>query len=332
MTYWGFYMNDRPGFTELTAFTAIVRHASFRAAADELGLSASTLSHMMRALEERLGIRLFNRTTRSVAPTEAGARFFRNLSPILNGLDVALADVGTLSERPAGRLRINASETATRILMQTIVPTFIERFPNVHLDLVTEGRLIDIVAEGFDAGVRLGESLPQDMIAVPFGGGGRFIVVAAPAYLERHGVPDTPDDLGKHQCVRFRLPSGKMYRWEFERHGQSLKIEVSGPITLDHVGLMVDAAVKGVGLAYVLAEIAQDEIDSGRLVCVLQDWTPPVSGHHLYYPSSRLVPGALRAFIDVLREMDDRGVSNKPARSRIAPPAKKRGKRPGVTG
>lgn len=305
-------MNNQPSFTELTAFTAIVRHASFRAAADELAMSASSLSHMMRALEERLGVRLFNRTTRSVAPTEAGARLFRNLSPILSELDVALADVGTLRERPSGRLRINASEIATRILMRQIVPTFVERCPDVNLDLVTEGRLVDIVAEGFDAGVRLGEALPQDMIAIPFGGDGRFVVVGSPAYLARYGTPKTPDALAEHRCIRFRLPSGKMYRWEFERHDQALKIEVFGPVTLDHVGLMVEAAAKGLGLAYVSAETAQAEIDDGRLVQILTDWTPPFAGQHLYYPSNRLVPAALRAFIDVLREVE---------RQRVAAPA-----------
>lgn len=309
MTYWGLFMNERPTFAELTAFLAIVRHLSFRAAADELALSASTLSHMMRALEERMGVRLFNRTTRSVAPTEAGARLFRNLSPILSELDVALADVVTLSERPSGRLRINASEISTRMLLQQIVPTFMERFPGVHLDLVTEGRLVDIVAEGFDAGVRLGESLPQDMIAVPFGGDGQFVVVASPAYLKRHGIPKTPDDLSKHRCIRFRLPSGKMYRWEFLHHSQSLKVEVSGPITLDHIGLMIEAAAKGVGLAYVSAETAKIEIDSGQLICVLSDWTPPIAGQHFYYPNNRLVPAALRAFIDVLREVEGQRAS-----------------------
>ena len=303
-------MNSRPSLAELGAFAAIVRHASFRAAADELGMSASSLSHMMRTLEERLGVRLFNRTTRSVAPTEAGTRFFRNLSPILSELDVAVADVGTLSDRPSGRLRINASESATRILMQGIIPRFVERYPDVNLDLVTEGRLVDIVADGFDAGARLGEALPQDMIAIPFGGDGRFVVVGSPAYLARHGTPLTPDALSRHRCIRFRMPSGKMYRWEFERHDQALKLDVAGPVTLDHVGLMVEAALQGLGLAYVFAETARADIASGRLVPVLTDWTPPFAGLHLYYPSNRLVPAALRAFIDVVREAERERVTS----------------------
>jgi len=312
MSYWQIFMNNRPGITELTAFTAIVRHSSFRAAADELGMSASSLSHMMRALEERLGVRLFNRTTRSVAPTDAGARFFRTLSPILCELDHAIADVGTLSERPSGRLRINASEIATRILMQWIVPAFVERYPDVNLDLVTEGKLVDIVAEGFDAGVRLGEALAQDMIAIPFGGDGRFVVVGSPDYLARCGTPKTPDALLKHRCIRFRLPSGKMYRWEFERHHETLKLDVPGPVTLDHTGLMVEAAVKGLGLAYVFAETAQSEINEGRLIAVLAEWTPSFAGHHLYYPNNRLVPAALRSFVDTLREIERQRVAASP--------------------
>jgi DNA-binding transcriptional LysR family regulator len=297
-------MNNRPNFTELNAFTAIVKLASFRAAADDLGMSASTLSHMMRTLEERLGVRLLNRTTRSVAPTEAGARLFHNLGPILDELTTVLTDVGTLSERPSGRLRINASEGATRLLMAKVIPAFVERHPDVDLDMVTEGRLVDIVAEGFDAGVRLGETLPQDMIAIPFGGDCRFVVVGSKDYLNRYGTPITPDDLASHRCVRFRLPSGKMYRWEFERQGQVMKLAAPGPMTLDHVGLMVEAAVKGLGLSYVPFEAAASEIDGGRLELVLTQWTPPFSGYHLYYPGNRLMPIALRAFVDVLKAVE----------------------------
>ena len=216
-------MKPQPSLPELSAFAAIVRHASFRAASDELGMSPSTLSHMMRALEERLGLRLFNRTTRSVAPTEAGQRLYRNLAPVLRDLDSALMDLGALREQPSGRLRINASEEGGQLLMDRIVPAFLARYPDVHLDLVTEGAFVDIVAEGFDAGVRLGEAVPQDMVAIPFAGDARFLAVASPSYLERNGVPRTPADLAQHRCICFKLPSGKMYRWEFARHGEELK-------------------------------------------------------------------------------------------------------------
>jgi DNA-binding transcriptional LysR family regulator len=310
-------MNSRPPLTELTAFTSIVRHASFRAAAGELALSASTLSHMMRALEERLGVRLLNRTTRSVAPTEAGERLFRNLTTILGDLDTALADIDSLRARPSGSLRINASEAAARVLLHRVVPTFVARYPEIRLDLVTEGRLIDIVAEGFDAGVRLAETVPQDMIAVPFGGDTRFLAVAAPVYLAENGSPQTPDDLKRHHCIRFRLPSGKIYRWEFKRNDRELRLDVAGAITLDHMGLMVEAASRGLGIAYVWAELAREAIARKRLVPVLERWTPLLPGHCLYYPSHRLVPPPLRAFIDVLKELDRR-----PEPKRAAPASK----------
>ncbi|WP_144160221.1 LysR family transcriptional regulator [Paraburkholderia sp. BCC1885] len=296
-------MNQRPSLTELIAFTAVVRHASFRAAADELAISPSTLSHMMRALEERMGLRLFNRTTRSVAPTEAGARLFRNLTPVLGELDLALGDVNSFRDRPSGNLRINASEAAAALLVNGVVPVFLERYPDMHVDIVTEGRLIDIVSEGFDAGVRLAEAVPQDMVAVQLGDEVKFLAVASPAYLRAHGEPQTPDDLAKHRCIRFRMPSGKTYRWEFERYGQPLRVDVTGQITLDHIRLMVDAAIKGVGIAYVTSEAAQRAIDNGLLVPILLDWLPTLAGHCLYYPSHRLVPAGLRAFVDLVKEL-----------------------------
>jgi DNA-binding transcriptional LysR family regulator len=297
-------MKPRPNFTELSAFTTIVRHGSFRAAADELGFSASTLSHMMRALEERLGLRLLNRTTRSVAPTEAGARLFRSLHPILGELDVALADISVLGDRPSGQLRINASQRAARLLMRKIVPTFVARYPGIHLDLVTEGRLVDIVADGFDAGVRLGDTVPQDMVAVPFGGDWHFSAVASPGYLKQCGTPRTPDELTKHSCIRFRLPGGKIYRWEFERRGQQFNLDVVGPMTLGDMELMVTAAIDGIGIAFVSYDVAEKAIEDGDLVAVLSDWTPSFPGHYLYYPSHRLVPACLRAFVDVLKEVE----------------------------
>ena len=311
-------MNDRPSIAELHAFLAIVRRASFRAAADEIGLSPSSLSHMMRALEERLGVRLFHRTTRSVAPTEAGARLARSVGAILGDLDGALAEVSTLSGRPGGRLRINASVVAVEVLLERIVPLFVERHPEVDLDLVTEGKLVDVVADGFDAGARLGESLPQDMIAVPFGGDARFVAVASRAYVERAGQPRTPDELAKHHCIRFRLPSGKMHRWELERKGDTMKIDVPGSVTLDDTRSMVRAAIQGIGIAYVPHSVAARALARGEIVTLLDDWTPPFAGMHLYYPSHRLVPSALRAFVDVMREVERERVSGRGGKPRGA--------------
>jgi len=296
-------MNDRPALSDLTALAAIVTHRSFRKAADELGVSPSTLSHMMRTLELKMGVRLLNRTTRSVSPTEAGERLVARLQPVLKELDLALEEVDSVRSRPSGSLRINASEPAARLLMQSVIPTFLARYPDMSVDLVTEGRLIDIVAGGFDAGVRLGESLPQDMIAVRFGGPVRFLAVASPAYLAGRTPPLVPDDLKDHACIRVRLPSGKLYRWEFAKHGQELTVDVPGSLTLDHIGLTIEAAADGMGIAYVPDHSAQPLIKAGKLVTVLDDWCPSIPGLFLYYPGHRHVPSGLKAFVDMLREM-----------------------------
>lgn len=298
-------MNGRPDLTELTALLAIVAHRSFRKAADELNLSPSTLSHMIRVLEARLGVRLLHRTTRSVSPTEAGERLVSRLQPVLRDLGLALTEVDEFRHSPSGRLRINASESAARLLMKKVVPVFLQRHPEMTLDLVTEGELVDIVAAGFDAGLRLGEALPQDMVAVRCGGPMRFLTVAAPGYLAGRKPPKTPDDLAKHTCIRVRMPSGKLYRWEFAKRGQELVVDVTGPLVLDHIGLMVQAAADGLGIAYVPDREAQPFLDDGRLVPVLGDWCPEIPGLFLYYPGGRLVPAGLRAFIDVLREQFD---------------------------
>ena len=288
----------RPSIEDLTAFAAVAAQRSFRAAADSLGVSRSTLSHAVIGLERQLGVRLLNRTTRSVAPTEAGERLLRRLGPLLQGFDAALDLVADEGGEVGGMLRINCGETAADLLLRSVVPTFLQRFPGVALDLVTDGRLVDIVASGFDAGVRLRESVPQDMIAVPFGGDVRFLAVASPAYLEQHGVPQVPDDLSRHRCIRHRMPSGKAYRWEFEKQGQELVVDVPGPLTLDHTRLMAEAAADGLGIAYVQESLAAAKLSAGVLVSVLEDWCPEIPGLCLYYPGHRHVRAALRAFID----------------------------------
>ncbi|HEY8334225.1 MAG TPA: LysR family transcriptional regulator [Tardiphaga sp.] len=295
-------MNAKPSLSDLTALAAIAAHRSFRKAADELGLSPSTLSHMMRVLEANMGVRLLNRTTRSVAPTEAGERLVTRLQPLLRDLDAALAEVDAFRSRPSGTLRINANEAAARMLVASVVPTFLARHPEMALDLVTDGRLVDIVADGFDAGIRLGEAVPQDMVAVRFGGAARFLAVAAPAYLQGR-VLQTPDDLRDHACIRFRLPSGKLYRWEFAQHGQEISVDVPGVLTLDHPELMIEAAAGGLGIAYAVERSVRPLLDSGRLISLLDDWCPEIPGLFLYYPGHRHVPPGLRAFIDVLKEV-----------------------------
>ncbi|WP_047574198.1 LysR family transcriptional regulator [Pseudomonas syringae] len=296
-------MNQLPlSLAELRALTLIVGHRSFRKAADELGLSASTLSHMMRTLEANLGVRLLNRTTRSVDPTAAGERLVTRLAPMLREFELAVEEVNQFRDLPSGTLRISASEPAARLLMDAILPAFLTRFAQMSVDLVTDGRLVDIVADGFDAGIRLGESVPQDMIAVRLGADTRFLAVASPTYLQEHPAPLTPDDLRHHQCIGIRLPSGKPYRWEFEKHGQSATLDVSGNLTLDNAEIMADAAARGLGIAYVPEQTALRYLSSRQLVAVLEDWCPAIPGLFLYYPGHRHVPWGLRALIEVIRD------------------------------
>jgi DNA-binding transcriptional LysR family regulator len=293
---------NRPALGDLDAFMAIVAHRSFRKAADELGLAPSTLSHMMRTMEKKMGVRLLHRTTRSVAPTEAGERLAARLGPALKDLDAALEAVDTFRSGPRGSLRINSNISASRLLLKSIVPTFLARYPEMTVDLVSEGRLIDIVAEGFDAGVRLREAVPQDMIAIPFGGAAQFVAVVSPAYVNKQGRPQVPDDLAKHRCIRLRLPSGKLYRWEFGKNGEEIAVEVPGSLILDNIDLMVEVAAAGLGIAYVPRLAADDFLESGRLLSVLDDWCPKIDGLCLYYSGHRHVPAGLRAFIDLIHE------------------------------
>lgn len=292
----------RPTLPDLTAFSTVADHLSFRAAADVLGVSRSALSHTILTLERNLGIRLLHRTTRSVALTDAGARLLKRLKPVLQDLDQALESIAEDGGHPSGTLRINASEGAMRQLLKQVVPRFLERYPQVSLDLVTEGRLIDIVGHGFDVGVRLAEAVPQDMIAVPFGPDFRFLAVAAPSYIDVAGRPTALDDLHHHSCIRQRLPSGKLYRWEFGKHGQTYAIDVPGVLTLDHTMLMIEAAADGVGIAYVPEIAARPWLTDGRLIALLEDWSPVIGGLRLYYSGHRHVPAPLRAFIGVLQE------------------------------
>ena len=300
-----------PSLADLRSFVAVARHQSFRAAADTLGVSRSALSHAMRGLESDLGVRLLHRTTRSVAPTEAGALLLTRLVPLLRELDDLVAAASDGTEGPAGTLRVNALEAASRWLMRNVVPDFLRRHPRVALDLVSENRLVDIIADGFDAGVRLREAVPQDMIAVPFGGDVRFLAVASPAYLSGHGAPATPDELKRHRCIRQRLSSGRLYRWEFARGRDEISVDVPGMLTLDRNELMVEAAIDGLGVAFVPERLARSALAEGRLCPLLEDWSPPIPGFCLYHPGHRHVPPALRAFIDDVRAAD--------ARSRAGP-------------
>lgn len=293
----------KPTLSDLNAFLAVCAHRSFRKAADELCVAPSTLSHSLRSLERELGVRLLNRSTRSVSPTEAGSRLADQLRPALHDVERALADVVAFGSRPSGTLRISAGASAARILLADVVPELRRAYPEVTLDLVAEGALVDIVDQGFDAGIRLHEAVPQDMIAIPLGGEMRFLAVASPAYLDGRTVPRSPADLAHHQCIQFRLRSGRIFRWEFEKHGEEVAIDVPGTLILDSHGLMIEAAVADMGIAYVPESVARPHLKIGSVVTVLEDWCPYLPGLYLYYSGHRHVPPALRALIDTIRSL-----------------------------
>lgn len=284
----------------LTAFLAVAGHLSFRSAAAELNITPSAISHAIKALEQRLNARLFNRTTRSVSLTDAGERLAEKLQPAMASIKEAIQTVDDDAEIPRGTIRINASEGAIRLVLKPVLAAFLRQYPHVHLDIVSDGRLGDIVSEGFDAGIRLTEAVPKDMVAITVTEPMRFVAIASPAYLQQRGTPILPLDLHQHDCIRFRFESGSIYRWEFERHGVSERINVDGPITLTDQPLMVDAAMDGIGIAFVPEHLAAEGLADGRLQRVLEDWCPKFPGLSLYYSGHRLVPRGLKALIGML--------------------------------
>jgi DNA-binding transcriptional LysR family regulator len=288
---------------ELEAVLAIIRRGSFRAAAIDLGLSTTALSNAIGKLERELGIRLFNRTTRSVSLTDAGRTFADQIAPALETINAAIDTARSQQQTPSGTLRINAFATAAREILLPLILEFLRRYPRVHVDLVTEGRLVDVVAEGFDLGIRTAGLVPSDTIAIPLGPARRFAVVASPAYFRNREKPRVPQDLQDHPCIRVRLPNGALYRWHFEKGGQSVQVDVQGPVTLDEASLSRITALEGVGVGFFMEHDVRDDIAAGRLVQVLQDWTPPLAPLCLYYPSRRNPSAAFKAFIELAREV-----------------------------
>ncbi|MFE0759299.1 LysR family transcriptional regulator [Inquilinus sp. NPDC058860] len=291
----------RPDLSDLAAFAAVARHRSFRRAAIELGVSASAVSHAIRGLEERLGVRLLNRTTRSVTPTEAGERLLARLQPAFRDIAEAVEEVNQFRHSPVGTLKINASIPAAALVLAPMVARFLAAYPDIRLEVAVDSALVDVVASGFDAGIRLGEQLERDMVAVRFGGEQRLIVVAAPSYLAGRAPPQTPRDLAEHRCIGYRFPSGQVYAWEFEQDGRELTVPPAGPLIVDEQWLIIRSALDGAGLAFVFEEMVTAELAEGRLVPLLQDWSPPFPGFFLYYPRQRQMPAALRAFVDFVR-------------------------------
>lgn len=290
-------------FTELTGFTAVAEHRSFRRAATALSVAPSTLSHAVSSLEERLGVKLFHRTTRSVSLSEAGERFLERIRPAMDQLSEAMETANDFRLSPRGVLRINAAEAAMVRLLEPLVLPFLARYPEVRLEIVTDGKLVDIVAGGFDAGIRLSESVPRDMVAIRCGPPMRWVVVGAPAYFERRGRPKHPRDLLKHPCVRSRMPSGAAFPWWFRKKGRELEIAVDGPLTLDSSELMARAAAGGSCLAWVTEWAAEPLVARKRLVKVLEDWSPAFPGLALYFPPHRHQSAALRALVAMTREL-----------------------------
>ena len=289
---------------DLQALVAVVRARGFRDAARATGSSASTLSEAVRRLERRLAVRLLTRTTRSITLTEAGARLLERLGPALDEVEAALDVVNGLRDRPAGTLRLNVPVSAARLVLPDIVPAFLAAFPDIRLEVTAEENLVDVFAAGCDAGIRYEERLEQDMIAIPIGPRWQHAVTAAsPAYLARHGRPAHPRDLLHHACLRGRFASGAMTPWEFEKDGEVLNVEVTGPLVV-RIGattdLAVDAALAGVGIIHLFEQWLQPHLDSGALEPVLQDWVRPFTGPFLYYPSRRYMPAPLRAFVDFI--------------------------------
>ncbi|MCR4267830.1 LysR family transcriptional regulator [Nitratireductor sp. ZSWI3] len=288
-------------FAELRAFAAVVEHGGFARAAPHLGMSPSALSQVIRRLEERLGVRLLHRTTRSVAPSEAGERFLGRLLPVFADLDAAVADVRNLRDMPSGLLRINTTRMAAMHYLAPMIGPFLNAYPEITFDIVVDDKLVDIVATRFDAGIRLGEKVERDMIAVRIGGELRQVAVAAPSYIERFGAPTTPHDLRHHRCINFRWPTDfSLYRWEFERDGEELEVAVDGPLVVNEPEMVTSAVLDGVGIAYLFTHQVEPLIATGRLMHLLKEWSPAFPGFYLYYPSRRQMAPALRAFLDFI--------------------------------
>jgi DNA-binding transcriptional LysR family regulator len=293
---------DRDNASDLLAFLAVAKERSFTRAAAKLGISQSALSQIVRGLEQRLGVRLLSRTTRSVAPTQAGERLFQNIAPRFDEMDVALAALGELRDKPAGTIRITATEHAADSILMPALSKVLPAYPDIKVEVVVDYGLTNIVAEQFDAGIRPGEMVAKDMIAVRIGPQLRMAVVGSPSYFAANKKPRTPQDLTAHNCINLRLPThGGLYAWEFEKNGRELNVRVDGQLVFNGAGPMLNAALNGFGLVYLTEGQVQPHLVKGKLVRVLADWCPPFAGYHLYYPSRHQRSPALAVLVDALR-------------------------------
>jgi DNA-binding transcriptional LysR family regulator len=298
----------RSDLADFAYFMAIAKHRSFRRASSEMGVTTSAVSHAMTALEARLGVRLLNRTTRSVTLTAAGEELHAAIQNPLETIGQAIENLNRFRDAPAGRVRISVPEDAVSTLLEPVMPAFVDRYPDVELDISIDNRLIDVTEGGFDAGIRYGGTVPEDMVAQRLSGDIRWVACASPAYLERFGVPEHPDDLRNHRCVRFRLGNDQIYHWEFERGDQVATIATPGPVTVDASHSALSFGLGGVGIIYAAAPVVQLHLDAGRLKPVLAEWASMGSAFHAYYSSRRHVPTGLRLLIELIREVQPLGM------------------------
>jgi len=296
----------RSGLIELEVVLAVANRLSFRAAARELGMSATAVSRIVASQETQLKVRLFNRSTRSVALTPAGERYIERIAPALAEIQRVSEEIATTSDTPTGTLRINAPQESVSLLYQPLIEVYLQRYPHMRLDITSESRMVDIVAEGYDAGIRLAESVPQDMIAVSLTPDIRMLVVATPEYFATHGTPQSPEDLLQHRSIGMRMSHGGIYHWELERHQQKFSLNIPPRIVLNEMQAIRRAVLSGVGIAFISEWFVQEDIAQGRLVSILEEWCPSFGGLRLYYPGRRHVPPGLKAFIALAQELRDK--------------------------
>lgn len=299
---------NRTDLADFAYFIAIANNRSFRRAATELGISASALSHAMRGLEDRLGIRLLNRTTRSVTLTAAGEALKASIEGPFERIGEAAEDLNRFRDAPAGRVRVSVLEDAATLLLEPVLPVFVERYPEVDLDISVNNRMIDVIDSGFDAGIRHGGTMPEDMVAQRLSDRIRWVAAASPDYIRRFGTPDHPQDLRDHRCIRIRLGNDRIYDWEFERDGEQLSVRTPGQLTVDHSHASLNLGLRAAGIVYGTEQIFRPYLDSGELQLVLEDWATSGEGYHIYYSSRRQVPTGLRLLIDLIRELRPMGL------------------------
>ncbi|WP_159981318.1 MULTISPECIES: LysR family transcriptional regulator [unclassified Novosphingobium] len=298
----------RADLADFAYFIAIAKHRSFRLAALEIGVTTSALSHAIRALESRRGVRLLNRTTRSVTLTAAGEELHAQIAGPLDAIGQAAENLDRYRDAPTGRVRLSVLEDAVSLLIDPVMPVFVERYPDIEVDISVSNRLIDVIGSGFDAGIRYGGTVPEDMIAQKLSSDIPWMAVASPAYLERFGKPETPQDLKDHRCIRIRLGNDQVYHWEFERGDEAVAIATPGPLTVDASHAAVGLCLQGVGITYGNEPILRPHIESGALQVVLEGWSSMGSGFHAYYSGRRQVPTGLRLLIDLIRELRPAGL------------------------